>query len=243
MGATLPAAGDGHWWAFRLSVVRGFATYLHALDPAHQVPPPDILPHRPRRAVPYLYSDQEIAALIAATCRLRGSLRQATYRTLFGLLAVTGMRVGEAIRLDRGDLDVKHGVLTVRQTKFNKTTELPLHPSSVNALRGHLRVRDAHEHAAVSDALLISPAGTRLVHCNVHATFRQLRRDIGLQPRSRACRPRIHDVRHSFAVKTLLDWYRAGVDVGSQSADDSAAGLQNPLRRPAIRHCELTVTS
>jgi integrase len=211
--ATMPAAGSGSWWAFRLSVVRGFATYLHALDAAHEVPPADVLARRPRRAIPYLYSDREIAALIAATAALRGQLRRATYRTLIGLLAVTGMRVGEAIRLDRPDLDPGHGVLTVRESKFGKSRELPLHPSTVAALRGYLRVREAHHHAHVSDALLISPAGTRLIYCNVHATFRQLRRDAGLQPRSPACRPRIHDLRHAFAVRTLLEWYRAGVEV------------------------------
>jgi integrase/recombinase XerD len=152
---------------------------------------------------PYLYSDREITALIAATAALRGQLRQATYRTLIGLLAVTGMRVGEAIRLDRSDLDWRHGLLTVRNSKFGKSRELPLHASTVVALRGYLRVREAHHNAHVSDALLISPAGTRLIYCNVHATFRRLRRDAGLRPRSSACRPRIHDLRHAFAVRTL----------------------------------------
>lgn len=209
----LPVPGSGSWWAFRLSVVRGFATYLHALDPAHEVPPADVLARRPRRAIPYLYSDREIATLIAATTALRGELRRATYRTLIGLLAVTGMRVGEAIGLDRPDLDSRNGVLTVRNGKFGKSRELPVHSSTVAALRRYLRVREAHHHADVSDALLISPAGTRLIYCNVHATFRQLRRDAGLRPRSPACRPRIHDIRHAFAVRTLLEWYRAGVEV------------------------------
>jgi len=211
--ARMPATGSGSWWAFRLSAVRGFATYLHALDPAHEIPPADVLPRRPRRAVPYLYTEQEIAALIAATGRLRGHLRRATYRTLIGLLAVTGMRVGEAIRLDRRDLDLANGLLTVRESKFGKSRELPLHPSTITALRDYLRVRDAHHHAEVSDAMLISPTGTRLIYCNVHATFRQLRTDAALRPRSPACRPRIHDLRHRFAVETLLEWYRAGVEV------------------------------
>ena len=113
--ATLPAAGrNGHWWAFRLSVVRGFARYLHALDDRHEVPPADLLPSRARRSVPYLYSPQEIVALMDATSALRFALRQATYRTLIGLLWVTGMRVGEAIRLDRQAVDLRHAVLTVR---------------------------------------------------------------------------------------------------------------------------------
>jgi len=212
--ARLPAGGaSGSWWAQRLSVVRCLATYLHALDPAHEIPPADVLAHRIRRSVPYLYTEQEIWALMAATGRLRGQLRRATYRTLIGLLAVTGMRVGEAIRLDRPDLDLPTGVVTVRGSKFGKSRELPLHPTTVTALREYLRIRDAHQRADASDALLISPAGTRLIYCNVHATFRQLRTDTGLQPRSPACRPRVHDLRHRFAVQTLLDWYRDGVDV------------------------------
>jgi integrase/recombinase XerD len=209
----LPTAGGGNWWAQRLSVVRCFATYLHALDPAHEIPPADVLARRIRRSVPYLYTEQEVLALMVATGRLRGQLRRATYRTLMGLLAVTGMRVGEAIRLDRADLDLAAGVVTVRDSKFGKSRELPLHPTTVAALREYLRIRDAHQHAAVSDALLISPAGTRLIYCNVHATFRQLRADAGLAARSSACRPRVHDLRHRFAVQTLLEWYRDGVEV------------------------------
>jgi integrase/recombinase XerD len=212
--ATLPTAGrDGHWWAFRLSAVRGFARYLHALDHIHQIPPADVLPNRAHRAIPYLFSQQEILALMAATSALRGELRQATYRTLIGLLSVTGMRVGEAIRLDTDDLDLPHGVLTVRGTKFDKSRELPVHASTVDALRAYLRVRDRLCPELATDAVLISPAGTRLLYCNVHSTFRDLRRRAGLLPRSAACRPRIHDVRHTFAVRTLLGWYRAGIEV------------------------------
>jgi integrase/recombinase XerD len=211
--ARLPTAGGGNWWAQRLSVVRCFATYLHALDPAHEIPPADILVRRTRRAVPYLYTEQEIWALMTATDQLRGQLRRATYRTLIGLLAVTGMRVGEAIRLDRADLDLAVGVVTVRDSKFGKSRELPLHATTVTALREYLRIRGVHQHADVSQALLISPAGTRLIYCNVHATFRQLRADAGLIARSSACRPRVHDLRHRFAVQTLLDWYRDGVEV------------------------------
>lgn len=209
---TLPGGSDS-WRALRLSAVRGFAAYLHALDDAHEVPPADLCPSRPARATPYPYSDQQIAALMAATAILRGGLRQATYRTLIGLLAVTGMRVSEAIRLDRDDVDLAHGVLTIRDTKFGKSRELPIHASTVKALRDYARVRDRLCSEPATSAVLVSQAGTRLLYCAVHATFTQLRDHAGLTPRSPTCRPRIHDFRHRFAVQTLLDWYRSGVDV------------------------------
>jgi integrase len=210
--ARLPVGGDVSWWAHRLSVVRGFATYLHTLDPAAEVPPPDLLPSRSRRASPYLYSEEEVAALITAAAGLRTPLRAATYRTLIGLLAVTGMRIGEAIRLDRGDLDFAHGVLVVRETKFGKSRELPLHPTTLKALRGYLRRRDELAPVADTSAVFVSTAGTRLRYCNVQPTFARLVRHAGLGPRSACCRPRMHDLRHSFAVRTLLDAYQAGED-------------------------------
>ena len=211
--ATLPAHGSRRWWAFRLSIVRGFALYLHSLDPAHQVPPPDLLADRSRRATPYLYTDAEIAALIGAADGLRFPLRVATYRTLIGLLAVTGMRIGEAIRLDRGDLDLAHELLLVRESKFGKTREMPLHESTTRALRAYLRLRDRLQPMPQTPALFVSPAGTRLLYCNVHATFRQLRNAAGLRPRSGCCRPRILDLRHSFAIRTLLEAYHDEGDV------------------------------
>jgi len=144
---------------------------------------------------------------------LRSSLRVATYRTLIGLLAVTGLRVGEAIRLDRCDLDLTHELLVVRDSKFGKSREVPLHPSTVRALRDYRRLRDRLQPTPSTPALFISPARTRLIYCNVHATFRQLRRRAGLQPRSASCRPRIHDLRHTFAIRTLLDGYQTDGDV------------------------------
>lgn len=211
--ATLPADGDPNWWAYRLTCVRGFAKYLNALDPSHQVPPADVVPHIPRRATPYLYSDEEILALIAASGSLRFPLRRATYRTVIGLLSVTGMRVGEAIRLDNNDVDLKHGVLTVRETKFGKTRELPLHATTVDALAAYLRLRDQVCPEPRVDAVFITPVGTRLLYCGVNWTFLQLVQRAGLTPRSARCRPTLHSLRHSFAVRTLLDWYRDGLEV------------------------------
>jgi integrase len=210
--ATLPGSADGGWSSHRLSVVRRFAAHLHAIDPATEVPPADLLPRRPGRATPYLYSDDDVAALIAAAAMLRTPHRVATYQTLIGLLAVTGMRVGEALALDRGDIDFTQGVLTIRTSKFGKSRELPVHPSTVDALSQYLRRRDRPRSAMSAAAVLVSTAGTRLRYCNVQWTFHRVVRRAGLTPRSVACRPRLHDLRHRFAVCTILDGYRFGHD-------------------------------
>ena len=214
--ATLPAEGDLSWWSARLTVVRAFARYLRTLDPATEVPPTDLLPARSHRAVPYLYSEDDIAALMAAAKILSCPQRVLTYQTLIPLLAVTGMRVGEAIRLDRNDLDLEHGVLTVWLSKFGKSRELPLHASTVDALRSYLQRRNQLHPKPKTPSLFISLAGTRLIYCNVQWTFQRLVHEAGLKPRSSACRPRLHDLRHSFAVSTLIDAYRADADVGAR---------------------------
>lgn len=210
--AQLPADTGSNWRAYRLSAVRRFATYLHGIDLVHEVPAPDLLPQRSLRASPYLYSGAEIAALISATAMLRFPLRRATFATLIGLLAVTGIRIGEAIGLDRGDVDLAAGRLLVRYGKFGKTRELVLHPSTVDALRGYLKLRDQAATATGASALLVSAAGTRLLYCNVHATWKRLVTRAGLHQRSTSCRPRIHDLRHSFAVTAMLDAYASGED-------------------------------
>lgn len=210
--ARLPANGGSNWWAYRLAAVRGFATYLHGIDTVHEVPAPDLLPQRPRRASPYLYSEAEIGELIAATGMLSTPLRRATFATLIGLLAVTGIRVGEAIALDRSDVDLAAGRLTVRYGKFGKTRELALHPSTVAALRRYRRLRGRLAPVTGTGAFFVSQAGTRLIYCNVHHAFHRAVQAAGLTPRSASCRPRIHDLRHSFAVRAMLDAYAAGED-------------------------------
>ena len=210
--ATQPRGADKSWWANRLSVVRGFARYLHTIDPATEVPAADLLPARSRRATPYLYSDNDIAALLAAAAALHSPLRVATYRTLIALLAVSGLRVGEAMRLDRSDLDLARGVLLVRDSKFGKSREVPLHPSTAAALHRYLGRADRPRPAA-TPALFISSAGTRLRYCNVQWTFARLVRRAGLAARSGSCRPRLHDLRHTFAVRAVLDGYTSGADV------------------------------
>ncbi len=211
--AKLPAGGGVNWWAHRLSVVRCFATYLHTLDPSAEVPAADLLPVRPQRATPYLYSDDEISSLIKACRCLRSPLRATTYQTLIGLLAVTGLRIGEAIGVDREDIDFDQGLLIVNEGKFGKSRELPLHPTTLRALRSYLRERDRLHPATGTPAFFVSTVGTRLIYCNVHWTFLRLVRFAGLKPRSTACRPRLHDLRHTFAVSTMLDAYRNGADV------------------------------
>jgi integrase/recombinase XerD len=211
--ASAPHSADVRWWAARLSMVRGFAGYLHALDPAHQIPPPGLLPQRARRAVPYLYADREISALITAAGELALPLRAATYQTLVGLLAATGMRVGEAIRLDREDFDAQAGVLTVRGAKFGKSRQLPLHATTTARLGDYLELRDRLCSRPSTTALLLSARGYRLRYERLWETFHRLVGQAGLQPRSPGCVPRIHDLRHTFAVTTLLGWYRDGADV------------------------------
>ncbi len=210
--AQLPRNGASNWWGYRLSVVRGFATYLHALDPAHEVPATALLPQRPQRATPYLYSQVEVTALMSAASSLRTPLRRATLATLIGLLAVTGMRVGEAIALDRTDIDHSTGRLLVRSGKFNKTRELWLDPTTLAALKRYQRLRDQAAPSTDTAAFFVSAAGTRLLYCNVQHTFHRLVALAGLTPRSTSCRPRIHDLRHSFAVQAMIDAYSTGQD-------------------------------
>lgn len=211
--ATLPAGDKRNWWAERLSIVRGFATWLAAFDPATEVPPADLLPRHSGRTTPYICSPQEIEGLLAAAGNIPTPLRAATYQTLIGLLAVTGMRVGEAIALDRADLNRTHGLLQVRSGKFGKSRQLPLHDTTVDALDGYLQLRDRLCHNVRTPALLVSNVGTRLDYRYVNKTFRQLAGRAGLAPRSPSCRPRPHSLRHSFAVHTVLDGYRRGAHV------------------------------
>jgi integrase len=201
--------------AQRLSIARGFATYLHALDPRCEVPPRDLLPEGRRRVPPHIYTADEIAELMGQSRRLRPPLRAATIETVLGLLVVTGMRSGEAVRLDRGDVDLDTGRLRIIATKFDKSRELALHPTTVEALQGYERLRDRHWSRPATVGFFVSGTGRRLSQTSLDQTFAELVRRAGLEPAagSRARRPRPHDVRHSFAVATLIRWHRAGQDV------------------------------
>jgi integrase len=215
--ATRRAEANLNSWASRLGMVRRFARYLHTLDPRTEIPPPDLLPPRVNRLIPYLYSDAEVEALMNATRTFSEPLMPSTHKTLIGLLATTGMRIGEAIALDHTDVDESAGLLVIRHGKFDKSRQIPLHPTVQIALREYARRRDQVFPHPKSPAFFVSSAGTRLIPRNVHHNFARLiaRAAVGEgAPR----RPRIHDLRHSFAVKTLLDAYQQELDVGSQIA-------------------------
>jgi integrase len=226
--ATLPGRGQ-HWHAMRLGAVRGFARYLHEVDPRVEVPAADLLPDKSSRAVPYLYTDAQIGALIEAASTLRIAHKTATFQTLFGLLAATGVRIGEALALDRSDFDAVAGTLTVRNAKFGKSRELPLHATTTSGLTRYVRRRDRPRPVGATEALLLSSVGTRLWISDVQTCFRALRSRAGILPRSAACRPRLHDIRHSFAVRTLLDAYRTDGDAGpTVAALSTYLGHVNP---------------
>lgn len=211
--ATLPAGRSRAWHAGRLGVVRGFARWLHAFDGRAEIPPAGVLPGGTRRAVPYLYSEADITALMTAAGQLNPPWKAATMQALIGLLLTTGCRLGEALSLERGDLDPAAGLLTIRQAKSRRPRQLPLHPSATAALadyaarRGELRPRPA------TTAFFVSTTGARLARTTVQETFRRLLRETGIDQRAGGRRPRIHDARHTFAVATLLGWYRDGGDV------------------------------
>ncbi len=214
--ATLPP--DRHAsWAIRMADVRGFARHIANFDPGTEVPPVGILPGW-KRAKPYVYSDAEIDALLAAALALppEDGLRRWTYHTLFGLIAVTGMRISEAMGLGREDVDLDGGVLTVRLTKFGKSRLVPLHPTTCSALRSYAERRDAHLGPHSSPTFFVTEQGRRLLHQYVHRVFWRLSREIGLRRPGDRCGPRVHDFRHRFAIRTLLEWYREGKNVEQQ---------------------------
>jgi integrase/recombinase XerD len=213
--ATRPARAQPCRWAARLGVVRRFARYLSASDPRVTVPPPDLLPYRYQRAKPHIYRDEQIKELIAAARQLRSALglRGHTYATLYALYAATGMRTAEALQLDRDDVDLIHGVLTIRHTKFGKSRYVPLHPSTRRALQRYAQHRDRLCRNPADPSFFLSDNGTRLSNQVAQKTFVKLSRRIGLRKKGDSRGPRLLDLRHRFAIQTLLRWYRRGLDV------------------------------
>lgn len=200
--------GTTAWHGNRLGVVRSFTRWAHAFDASIEIAPQAILPVHSPRAVPYIYTGQQIQSLLEQAEQIPTPMIAATYRTLIGLLAVTGLRVSEAINVNRADL--VDGVLRIIDTKFGKTRLVPLHPSVLDVLADYGRLRDQLVGAVGTDALLVSTAGTRLIYKNVHRQFHSLVAHAGIQARSNQCRPRIHDLRHTFAVTTMIEAYRDG---------------------------------
>lgn len=204
--------------AGRLAAVRRFAAWRKATDPRTEVPPAGLLPYRCRRKPPFIYSERQVIDLIAAARGLPSpmGLRGQTYATLFGLIAVTAMRVSEAVALDRGDVDLDEGIVTIRRTKFGKTRMVPLHPSTGAALRRYQDARDRLFRTATTSAFFVSECGTRITACNARYNFACASRHTGLRGPVEDNRhgrgPRVHDLRHRFAVRTLIAWYRSGLD-------------------------------
>ena len=205
-------------WARRLSFVRGFAQFRSATDPRTQIPAPRLLPFRPKRAQPYLYSEVDIRRLLRAAldmpCRFeRGELRPWVYYCLLGLLSVSGLRLGEARNLELGDVDLEAAVLTIRGAKFGKTRLVPLHASTCVVLAEYIRRRTRHwGQRPISSYLFVSSQGHRLDSGDIHRTFYALCRQIGLRGATASHGPRLHDLRHRFATHTLVRWYRSDQD-------------------------------
>ena len=213
--AMQPAQHQPGSWAKRLSSVRVFARHWSATDPRTEIPPAGLLPFRPQRARPYLYSEQEIEKLLAAALKLSPGqgLRPWTYHCLLGLLAVGGLRISEALKLERKDVDLPEGILTIRQTKFGKTRLVPLHSSARDVMADYARRRDQFLRSASSPCFFLNDHGRRLDISAVHRTFYDLSRQIGLRGPTDSKGPRLHDFRHRFAVRTLVQWYRSNEDI------------------------------
>jgi integrase len=216
--AQQPADAQPAYWAQRLSIVRGFARYRSSSDPRTQIPSPGLLPFQPKRARPYLYSNEEIENLLHAALHMAhryesGALLPWVYYCLFGLLSVSGLRLGEARNLELQDVDLETAVLTIRSAKFGKTRLVPLHASTCKVLAEYIERRQRHwAGRAVSSYLFVSSWGNRLDNGQIHRAFYTLSRQIGLRGACDHHGPRLHDLRHRFATSTLVNWYRSDQD-------------------------------
>lgn len=216
--ARRPADGSPIWWARRLQIVRKFAEYWRGIDRRTQVPPERLLPRckRPRRS-PLICSDKEVAQFLDAARRLswRAELQGRSYSTFFGLLAVSGMRAGEGIALRRQDVDLRTGVITIRRAKFGKSRLVPVHSTTRRALRDYAQFRDRVFPQPKADRFFISERGLPLTRSAADLTFLNLARNLGLRDRGIDGKEKVtpHALRHRFAVRTLIRWYRSGADV------------------------------
>jgi len=211
--AKLPQDANPRYWATRYEIVRRFAEYRFLFNPATEIPPKGLLGPSKRRLSPHIYSDEEIAALLQAASRLTPSdgLHPRTYVTLFGLLVSTGLRISEALNLSHKDADLNTGVLTIKETKFRKSRLMPVHLSTLQALRHYSKLRDSYHPGVRSKTFFLSEKGTPLNYRGVLYIFIKLSRKLGWRDRDK--KPRIHDFRHSFAVRRLLKWYKEGANL------------------------------
>jgi integrase len=211
--------GTPETWARRLKLLRPFARWLRQFEPRTEVPDESIFGPVPGRVAPHIYHEEEIVELLAAARRLNppGGLRPATYETLFGLIASAGLRVSEALALRDADVELTTGTLTVRRTKFAKSRRLPLHPSTVKALVRYRRLRCRSVRACAETPFFISTRGRRLgqplSERQVHRVFIELRSQLGWINRGAQDGPRIHGLRHSFAVRRVMLWHKHGIDI------------------------------
>lgn len=212
--AQLPQRVQPIVWAQRLSMVRGFARYLQAVDPGTEVPPFHVFAPHYQRPTPYLWQETEMLDLMAQARKLRPALCALTYEALFGLLWSSGMRIGETINLQKGDVDLADGVITVRQAKLGRLRLVPLQQNSVDALASYVTSRNRLCPRPRSQAFFLSSRGTTLIPQAVGQTFHRLAVKTGLHTETK--RPRIHDLRHSFTVRVLASWYRSGIDVDTR---------------------------
>ena len=212
-----PSKAQPATWASWVAMVRRFARWWSATDPRTEVPPEALAPGRLRRKPPYIYSDEEIARLVQMAARLpsSGGMRGLTYSTYFGLIAATGMRMSEGLALDRSDVDLVEGILTIRRTKFGKSRIVPLHPSTREVLESYAGQREQILRHADTPAFFVSEQGSRITQWSTRYNFAKVSQQVGLRPAARGHGqgPRLHDLRHRFAVRTMIEWYRKGLDV------------------------------
>jgi integrase len=219
--AQKPSHTQPSHWASRLCHVRQFARYRSATDPHTQIPALGLLPFKPKRARPYLYTDEQIRQLLQTALHMPLSPRHRkicallpwVYYCLFGLLSVSGLRLGEARNLKLNDVDLKADVITVRNGKFGKDRWIPLHASTCKVLAQYLVRRKRHwAGRAVSPYLFVSSWGNRLDVGAIHRAFYAASRRIGLRGANDSHGPRLHDMRHVFATTALVNWYRSNED-------------------------------
>jgi integrase len=205
-------------WSARIDVLRPFTKYRAQFDPATEIPPSHLFGSHRRRLVPHIYTAQEIQLLLTVASQLppAGGLRPSTYETLFGLLAVTGLRISEVLQLKRQDVDLESGIIMVRETKFSKSRLVPLHPTSTMALQRYTHLRDVKVPIPPINDFFLSDGGRRMLQDTVQRRFRHLCNQLHWRSRGGHPTPRIQDLRHSFITNCLLRWYRENANVDNK---------------------------